>query len=135
MLTRSVIIFLHDFDHLIALLIHFYKSKANAALCKLAHLILNFVAFRTTFWIVVHSITNITSMPWGISNMECHFNTIVGPGEFKSFIKATLHIFGEVSASSCLLLLDILLHKLYIISKVSHIKAEGFVHKISVRYK
>mmetsp|Transcript_3863 Transcript_3863/g.4502 ORF Transcript_3863/g.4502 Transcript_3863/m.4502 type:complete len:239 (+) Transcript_3863:1321-2037(+) len=130
--ASGVVALLHNLDHFVAAFVYFDKSEANFALGKFAHLVLNLEAIRGASRVVVTEVADVPAVPWSISDMEGHLDTIFRPSEVKCLVEATLHIFREVAATRRRLRVDISLHTVDIFGKVSHTEALLAVLHVSV---
>ncbi len=114
---------MHHFYHFVTLFIYLNECKGDSSLGEIAHLILDFEAIRTSIWVKISTIADIFAVTWCICDVEHRLKTIFGPAEIQSFVKASLHVLGEVSTSLSWLLLHILLDEVYIFGKVSDVEA------------
>lgn len=71
---------------------------------------------------VVTKVTDVFAVAWGVCDVESRLDTVFLPAEAECFVKASLHIFWEVTTSTCRLLFDVGFYKCDIIGKVSDIK-------------
>ena len=133
-LARGVVALLHDLNHLIAALVNLYESEDNAAGCKLSHLILDLEAIWRAFRMIIAKFTNVLTMAWSISNMECRFDATSVPAELERLVKATLDILGEVTASTGRLTVDLSLYSFNVSGEVCDIETIVVLH-ISVSHK
>lgn len=101
-----IIVLLHDLDHLVAAVVDFHEGEADIFFSKLAHLVLNFEAIRGSLRMVVTPVADVFTVTWSIGNVEGKLSAVRAPTKSKSFVESTLNIFGEVSTSCGVLLLD-----------------------------
>ena len=121
--ARRIIVLLHDLDHLVALLVYFDKCKANVALGKLTHLVLDLESVRGALRVIISPVTDVLTMAWSVSYMERHLHAIVSPFQAKSLVESTLNIFREVTTSSGRLLVDVSLDEVDVAGEICHVKA------------
>ena len=83
---------------------------------------------------IIAKITNVLTMAWSISNVECRFDATSVPTEIECLVKATLDILGEVTASAGWLTVDLSLNSLYVSCEVCNIETIVVLH-ISVSHE
>ena len=69
-MTCRVVIFFHDLDHLVAVLVHLDKSEDDPTLRKLSHLVLDLVAVRRALRVIVTIFADVFAVTWSIRDME-----------------------------------------------------------------
>ena len=84
---------------------------------------------------VTSSVADILSVPWSISDMERHLDTILRPRETKSLVKASLDIFREVKATCCGLFVDVSLHSINVVCEIKDIESQVTITNVSVGNK
>jgi len=101
-------------------------------------LVLDFVAFRRTIWVVVTESAadeDVFTVTWSICDVESLFDTAISPAEAQCFIEAALDILWLVSAPSSVLLLNALFDRFDVFAEVEHFEAICTIRDVSISDK